>query len=149
MVTVPSREDLLHRWVSITDKITRIPDLVLSSGAAYAGFSALKHPMGAVYGLLGLRLAQTDGLFSNAAGLAILAHIGLSNLAPNTAESPLTEIQRIDPQDPKIPAIPVPGPGGAGMAGVVPIQETWTEEYRIDNPYLAGQDLMAGRYFPF
>ena len=78
----------LDRFAGMLDKLAnvaeKIPNLVLAGGVAYAGMTALDNPMGAVVALAGLEMAKSDGLFSNAAGIAILTGIGLANITPKT-----------------------------------------------------------------
>ncbi|GAG75127.1 unnamed protein product [marine sediment metagenome] len=63
------------------DRLETILSVATKAGVAYAGFNAFKHPMGALYGVLGLRLAESPGaLPSNLVGVAMLAHIGITNM---------------------------------------------------------------------
>jgi hypothetical protein len=53
----------------------------------YSGYSAFNHPLGSVYGLLGYKLAQSAGVIAEAAGLAMLAYIGITNITPDLWKS--------------------------------------------------------------
>lgn len=66
------------QWI---DRANTILTVLTKMGVAYAGFNAFQHPMGAVYGMLGLRLAEAQGaLPSNLVGVGMLAHVGITNL---------------------------------------------------------------------
>lgn len=79
----PTRE--VSRIANIGAKLNGILDGVLKLGVAYAGFRALNHPMGAIYGLVALRLAENTGgagtlpNVSRAAGLLNLGIIGITS----------------------------------------------------------------------
>lgn len=66
----------------LLDMLARLPELMLKGGIAYAGYKAFEHPMGAVYSLLALNLARSPGVAAEAAGLAMLAHVGITNIKP-------------------------------------------------------------------
>lgn len=69
------------------DRAKTIMDVLMKAGVAYAGFNTFKNPMGAVYALLGLRLAESAGaLPSNLVGVAMLAHIGITNMLATGGE---------------------------------------------------------------
>lgn len=77
------------------DRLNTILSVATKAGVAYAGYNAFKHPMGAVYAMLGLRLAESAGaLPSNLVGVGMLAHIGITNMSvgggeytPSTSDS--------------------------------------------------------------
>ena len=117
-------EDKLEKILSLVQKL---PDLVLKGGLAYAGYKALDNPLGAVYSLLGYKLATNTGGASTVpnvcrvAGLAILAHVGISN-----TNSALWRKQREDLEDLSwikeryggyYPYTPVPGSGHYDIPG--------------------------------
>ncbi|GAI94347.1 unnamed protein product, partial [marine sediment metagenome] len=63
------------------DRLDTILSVATKAGVAYAGYNAFKHPMGAVYGMLALKLAESAGaLPSNLVGVGMLAHIGVTNM---------------------------------------------------------------------
>ena len=68
---------------TIEKRLAQLPKTLeglLYAGVAYSGFRVSNHPMGAVYALLGLKLANAPGILSNAIGCAILANVGISNM---------------------------------------------------------------------
>ncbi|MEE9540565.1 MAG: hypothetical protein V3V85_03605 [Candidatus Thorarchaeota archaeon] len=66
------------QWIDRAETILKV---ITKAGVAYAGYNAFKHPMGAVYAMLGLRLAEAPGaLPSNLVGVGMLAHIGITNM---------------------------------------------------------------------
>ena len=69
----------------LVDRGDKLIDIFLKGGIAWAGYQSMKHPIGAVVGLLGLNLARGDNLAGGAAGVTILASIGVSNLAQAAA----------------------------------------------------------------
>lgn len=72
------------------DRLEKIIDAATKLGIAYAGISAIKHPMGAVVGLVAYKLAQSNNLASGAVGSATLAGIGLLNVMPEgTVKAPV------------------------------------------------------------
>lgn len=71
-------------WI---DRAKDIMNVITKAGVAYAGFNAFKHPMGAIYAMLGLRLAESPGaLPSNLVGVGMLAHIGITNMLATGGE---------------------------------------------------------------
>lgn len=66
------------QWI---DRAETILGIITKAGVAYAGINAFDHPMGAIYAMLGLRLAESPGaLPSNLVGVGMLAHVGLTNM---------------------------------------------------------------------
>jgi hypothetical protein len=69
---------------SIVDRADKLVNLGANVGVAYIGYRALKHPTGALVGLLALRLAESNNLAGGAAGVAALTGLGALNLIPPT-----------------------------------------------------------------
>jgi hypothetical protein len=67
---------------SAIDRGDKLVNIATNAGVAYIGFNALKHPVGGLVGLLGLRLAQSPNLASGVAGIATLTGLGALNLVP-------------------------------------------------------------------
>ena len=57
------------------DRGDKFISLLTNAGVAYVGYRALKHPVGGLVGLLGLRLAQSPNLASGAAGIAFQSKV--------------------------------------------------------------------------
>lgn len=83
-----SLDKIKDAFESIVDRSGKLVDIATHAGVAYVGYNALKHPMGAVVGLLALRLAQSPNLASGAAGVAALTGLGALNLIPPTEPPP-------------------------------------------------------------
>lgn len=64
------------------DRADKAINIGLKAGVAYTGYRALRHPLGALVGLLGLRLAESPNLASGVAGVAALTGLGTLNLFP-------------------------------------------------------------------
>lgn len=71
---------------SVVDRGDKIVSIATNAGVAYLGYNALKHPAGALVGLLGLRLSQSPNLASGVAGIAALTGIGALNMIPPAGE---------------------------------------------------------------
>lgn len=67
---------------SVVDRADKAFSLATKAGIAYVGYRALRHPMGALVGLLGLRLSNSPNLAAGAAGIATLTGLGALNLFP-------------------------------------------------------------------
>lgn len=80
-VRVTNDDEARLQWI---DRLDKIFDAVTKLGVAYAGVNAIKHPMGAVVGLVAYRLATSPSLSAGAVGAATLAGIGLLNYKPDT-----------------------------------------------------------------
>lgn len=87
------------QWI---DRLDTLLSAATKLGVAYAGVNALKHPMGAVVGLVALKLATSPSIAAGAVGAATLAGIGLLNFVPApegdgavTHQNPLPQV--IDP----------------------------------------------------
>lgn len=74
------------------DRLDKIIDAATKLGIAYAGINAIKHPMGAVVGLVAYRLAQSNNVASGAVGSATLAGIGLLNYRPSADVEPAPKV---------------------------------------------------------
>ena len=61
-------------------KLTDLIDLFAYGGVATLGFQATDSLIGALIGVLGLKLATTDGIPSQTAGLLALGTLGLAGL---------------------------------------------------------------------
>lgn len=83
-VRVINTDDTRLQWV---DRLEKIIDAATKLGIAYAGASAIKHPMGAIVGLVAYRLATSQNLSAGAVGSATLAGIGLLNYAPPSTDA--------------------------------------------------------------
>ncbi len=79
------------QWI---DRLDKIIDAATRLGVAYAGVNAIKHPMGAVVGLVAFKLATSPGLASSAVGAATLAGIGLLNYVPPATDAQPTPTPR-------------------------------------------------------
>lgn len=71
--------DSMERFSGAANKTM---ELLLKGGVAFLGAKAFNNPSGAIAGLVGLELAKSPGLVSNAAGVATLAMIGVGNMEP-------------------------------------------------------------------
>jgi len=69
------------QWI---DRLEQIIDGIIKLGVAYAGYNAVKHPMGAIAGLVALKIAQGSNELTSAAGAATLAGMGVLAFAPET-----------------------------------------------------------------
>lgn len=95
----------------VIDRADKIASIATNAGVAYIGFNALKHPTGALVGLLALRLAQSPNLASGAAGIAALTGLGALNMVPPPEPLPghrgvdwvLNELQKRGLWSPSIP----------------------------------------------
>ena len=83
-VRVTNEDEVRLQWI---DRLDKIINGITKLGIAYAGVNAIKHPMGAVVGLVAYRLAQSNNLASGAVGSATLAGIGLLNYKPPATEA--------------------------------------------------------------
>ena len=68
-------------WI---DRLDKIFSGITKLGVAYAGYNAVKHPMGAIAGLVALRVATSPNNVASAAGAATLAGLGVLAYAPET-----------------------------------------------------------------
>ncbi len=69
------------QWI---DRLEKILSAITKMGVAYAGFNAVKHPMGAIVGLTALKLATSPNDVASATGAATLAGLGVLAFAPET-----------------------------------------------------------------
>lgn len=106
------------------DRLDTMLSVATKAGVAYAGYNAFDHPMGALYGMLALRLAESPGaLPSNLVGVGMLAHIGITNMqveggeyTPSSTSSEAFKAQMSGgtPPDPENPYLKYrSGAGGA------------------------------------
>lgn len=106
-----SLDKIRSAFESVVDRGDKLISIATNAGVAYLGFNALKHPAGALVGLLGLRLAQSPNLASGVAGIAALTGLGALNLVPPPEPLPghrgidwvLDELQKRGLWSPSIP----------------------------------------------
>jgi hypothetical protein len=69
------------QWI---DRLDKIFSALTKMGVAYAGYNAVKHPMGAIAGLVALKGATSPNDVASAAGAATLAGLGVLAFAPES-----------------------------------------------------------------
>lgn len=67
---------------SVASGGSKIIDIATKAGVAYVGFNALKHPAGALTGLVALNLANSPNLAAGVAGVATLTALGAMSTIP-------------------------------------------------------------------
>ena len=68
---------------SLMDNSDKLLNLAVAGGVGVVGARAFGYqPIGALIGLIGYRLAQSDNLASGTAGVTVLSALGLMNLPP-------------------------------------------------------------------
>jgi hypothetical protein len=92
VIEIPKQKKKIN-WDKISEKVkvgfesvassgAKIVDLATKAGIAYVGFNALKHPAGALTGLVALNLANSPNLASGVAGVAALTGLGALSMVP-------------------------------------------------------------------
>jgi len=69
----------------------KLVNLAVNAGVAYLGYRAFNHPIGALVGILALRLSKSPNLASGIAGVATLTSIGCLNVQFTGGDVSVTE----------------------------------------------------------
>lgn len=84
------------------DKSDKAINLAMKAGIAYYGWKAMNHLGGSLIGLIGFELAKSKNMIGGAAGVGILAAIGLTQVVEHSAlatgQIPDSWFKKIAPQ---------------------------------------------------
>jgi len=69
------------QWI---DRLEKIIEAMTKLGVAYMGYKSVDHPMGAIAGLVALKIASSPNDLASVTGAATLAGMGVLAYAPET-----------------------------------------------------------------